>query len=158
MTKKIIITAISMVALGTTVAIADGHMKKKEAMRDMMSGHGGKAHHGAVMLHMYDRNEDGVVSADEFKQQHKKTFVAADDDGNAALDFEEFESFAEMQKAAHQRAMRQHKFKMMDSNGDGKVSADEFSAKMDKRFARMDRNDDGTLDKKDRKSLHKPKN
>lgn len=40
--------------------------------------------------------------------------------------------------------------RMMDKNGDGSVSREEFSAGASERFAKMDKNGDGVLNKDDR--------
>jgi len=48
-----------------------------------------------------------------------------------------------------------HFFKMMDSNGDGQISAEEHAAAAAKRFARMDSNGDGMVTKAEMKAHHK---
>ena len=56
-----------------------------------------------------------------------------------------------------QKKIQKH-FEKMDANGDGKVSKAEFDAKGERGFIRMDQNDDGVLNMKDRKEkMHRMK-
>lgn len=97
-----------------------------------------------------DANEDGRVSADEFKaveidramrrgggqrmrprergprmggKPGEGDFEAADVDGNGALSPQEFD-------ALRREARRKRVFERMDSDGDGYLTVDEFSARM----------------------------
>jgi len=48
-----------------------------------------------------------------------------------------------------------HYMKMVDTNGDGQVSAQEHAAAAAKRFAKMDANGDGMVTKEEMKAMHK---
>ncbi|AYC33889.1 hypothetical protein D3880_16655 [Pseudomonas cavernae] len=49
--------------------------------------------------------------------------------------------------------MQQH-IQMMDSNGDGQISHDEYLANAEKQFKRMDRDGDGQISPEERAQLH----
>src|SRR5881394_3362726 len=48
-------------------------------------------------------------------------------------------------KAEHTGKGAEHEFQMMDTNGDGKISADEHAAGAKKMFDKMDANHDGKV-------------
>lgn len=51
----------------------------------------------------------------------------------------------------HSKPDNKEYFKHVDINKDGKITRAEFTDAADKRFAKMDKNGDGVLDKSDRK-------
>ena len=61
-------------------------------------------------------------------------------------------------EAGHEGCQKGAMFKEADTNGDGKVSYDEFKAMRDKHgeemFKRMDANADGFVDEAERKAMH----
>jgi Ca2+-binding EF-hand superfamily protein len=102
-------------------------------------------------LKMMDTNQDGKVSAVEHAAGAQKMFemMDADKDGKVTV--------AEMD-AAHARMMSAHadkpgkpemssaqKIKVIDTDGDGALSAAEHSAGSEKMFAKMDTDKDGSL-------------
>ncbi len=56
-------------------------------------------------------------------------------------------AYADMHDDAHMKAMVDEKFSMMDTNGDGMVSKEEYDAAMTKMFNDADTNGDGMLSK-----------
>ena len=48
-------------------------------------------------------------------------------------------------------------FKNMDTNKDGKVTRQEFTAKIDQQFPRMDKNNDGVIQHNELKTFHAAK-
>ena len=50
---------------------------------------------------------------------------------------------------------KHHKMKMMDTDGDGSVSKDEFMAHMEKKFAKKDKNGNGVLSGDEMKRMGK---
>ena len=54
-----------------------------------------------------------------------------------------------------EKGKKGYHFKMMDSNGDGKISADEHAVAAAKRFSKMDANDDGFVSKKEMRKHYK---
>jgi len=57
-------------------------------------------------------------------------------------------------KADAEQARLQRRFNRMDENNDGVITDEEFEQVSSRQFIRMDRNDDGVVNKKDR-SKHK---
>lgn len=51
-----------------------------------------------------------------------------------------------------QQRLQQH-FQQMDSNGDGKISHDEFMANAERQFQRLDANHDGVIDQDELRNL-----
>lgn len=88
-----------------------------------------------------DANKDGVISADEFKAGNDVQATDADNDG--ALTADEVAAMIEKRRAERlaQRMMRR-----LDIDGDGKVTVAEIQDRQAKRFALLDRNNDGQLD------------
>lgn len=143
----IAIVTIAAVSLSSAAFAGEGKEKKRKS---------GGQH---MMLKKMDTNEDGAVSAEEFKAAHAKHFTGADTDGDGSLSAQEFDAIGEKMRQKHKEAMEQAKkkraqknFSKLDTDGDGKISKAEFDARGDRTFIRMDRNDDGVLDKKDRRA------
>lgn len=161
MNKLSLITLASVVAMSfSTVAFT----QEKEIEIIMKGDHNmmGKHH----MMHMLmDTDDDGSVTAKEFKDFRAKNFAKADKNGDGSLNAEEFAELGAIKKEQHKKSVEMAKkkkaqkhFSKLDADGDGKISKAEFDAKGDRSFTRMDHNDDGVLNKKDRhKKMHKMK-
>ncbi len=127
-----------------------------------------------------DTDGNGTVEKSEFAAMYEKRFAETDTDGGGisleeytariAADRAEREARREARRAereAEKEANREERearraerdaertksrFERLDENGDGTVSAEEYSAAGEKMFDRMDRNDDGILnDRRDRR-------
>ena len=155
MQKLSFITLASIAALSFSSAALAGdrmHMKK------MKGGH-------HVMHGLMDSNKDGSVSDEEFQAFRDQHFAGADKNGDGNLSQKEFAALGKIMKEQRQKAMEMAKakraqkhFNKLDADGDGKISKAEFEAKGKRSFIRMDHNDDGILDKGDRKmNKHKMK-
>ena len=147
MRKISVITLASIAALAfSSFAYADGH----KGMKKMMGKH--------MMHQKMDVNKDGTVSQEEFQTFRANHFAEADKNGDGALSQSDFEAMAKLKEQERQKAMekarekrRLEHFKSLDANGDGTVSQEEFTKKGERQFIRMDRNDDGQLNKDDRR-------
>ena len=88
-----------------------------------------------------DRNGDGVITQDEVDARRSERFAKADVDGDGDL------SIAEMQLMREQRRLRrlERRRNRLDSDGDGMVTAAEFTAARAGFFEHMDTDGDGSL-------------
>lgn len=89
-----------------------------------------------------DTNEDGTIDLAEFTNMDR--LKQADTNGDGTLSKDEIEAMA-MKQLVEQRARRITN--RLDVNGDGVVTIAEVEKQKAKRFALLDRNDDGKLDK-----------
>ena len=103
-----------------------------------------------------DANKDGAIQVDEFSSTER--LKAADTNGDGTLSSDEIEAL--VLKRMVERETRRLTNRL-DVDGDGKVTLAEVENQKAKRFALMDRNNDGKLDpgelrhgKKDGKDHH----
>ncbi len=89
-----------------------------------------------------DANDDGVVDLAEFTNMDR--LKQADTNGDGTLSKEEIDAMA-LKQLVEQRAGRITN--RLDVNGDGVVTLAEVEKQKAKRFALLDRNDDGKLEK-----------
>ena len=115
--------------------------------------------YAAKFIKKNDGNNDGKLNADEYPQRYQKYFGNTDKNNDGYVDSSELESrLDDMRKQwsekIKQRAneYRTRKLKQRvdnafakDSNGDGKLNADEASAVIKISFAKVDSNGDGYL-------------
>lgn len=92
------------------------------------------------MFRGLDTNNDGGISAEEFKAAHQNQrgmFSMLDADGDGTISQDEFINRRE--------ARREARFKELDTNKDGKLSQDEYDQHLAQMFESMDDNKDGKL-------------
>jgi len=119
-----------------------------DGMRHGRGGHGGG--HMIRMLESFDANDDGKLSQEEIDQARGARFGSFDADTDQALTLQEYERL--WLDAMRERMVRA--FQRLDSDGDAKVTAEEFQEPFAKAVRRMDRNDDGVLDSGDFQRRH----
>ncbi|MGF1631347.1 MAG: EF-hand domain-containing protein [Kiloniellaceae bacterium] len=122
-----------------------GHHGKRDGMRHG----GGRQMFG--MLESFDANDDGKLSQEEIDQTRAERFGRFDTDGDQSLTLGEYEQL--WLEAMRERMV--DRFQHLDADGDGKVTADEFQRPFAKMVRRMDRNDDGVLDRNDFQRHHR---
>lgn len=103
-----------------------------------------------AMMHMIDKNGDGMISKDEWIAFQEETFAALDKDKSGFLDEKEFAGPDKPQlafaTAAYARGLRtKEMFAILDTNHDGKISHDEFISYQQKIFDMMDAGKKGML-------------
>jgi Ca2+-binding EF-hand superfamily protein len=111
-------------------------------------GHHGRRHGGRGMFRMmeaFDANEDGKLSQDEIDSSRAERFGQFDGDGDQSLTLQEYEQL--WLDAMRERMV--DRFQDLDADGDAKVTAEEFKRPFAKMVRRMDRNEDGVIDRND---------
>jgi EF-hand domain pair len=101
-------------------------------------------------MHKMDANGDGMVSKDEWMNFQEKMFAALDKDKSGYLDQTEFtgpmnENLAFATAAYAHGLMTDEMFKKVDTNGDGKISREEFLAYHRKIFDMLDKQKKGMV-------------
>lgn len=114
-------------------------------------------HEKINFLDFYDVNGDAVVTEAEFSGQRTSDYKRIDADGNGSVnDVEyvgEFTVRLDRQLAAQREGQVKQghsRFKVLDKNKDGQITADEFEATGKNLFAAFDSNKDGVVDEKDK--------
>jgi Ca2+-binding EF-hand superfamily protein len=114
-------------------------------------------HEKINFLDFYDVNGDAVVTRDEFNGQRTSDYKRIDADGNGSVNDGEYvgEFTVRLDRqlaAAREGQIKQghSRFKVLDKNKDGQITADEFDATGKNLFAAFDSNKDGTVDEKDK--------
>jgi Ca2+-binding EF-hand superfamily protein len=112
-------------------------------MRHGERRHGGG--HAFRMLESFDTNDDGKLSQEEIDQTRGERFGTFDADADKALTLQEYEQL--WLDAMRERMV--DRFQALDADGDAKVTAEEFQRPFSKVVRRMDRNEDGVIDRGD---------
>lgn len=103
-----------------------------------------------------DANGDGLLSLEELSAHRAARFAAADANGDGALVAEEVaaEMLKRMQEKLAERS--QQMIENHDTDGDGKVTADEMGpGPAEMRFARIDTDNDGAISKEEAREAMK---
>jgi Ca2+-binding EF-hand superfamily protein len=98
-------------------------------------------HHEGLRLARLDANKDGSVDLAEFTSMDRLKKADANGDGTLSQD----EITAMVEKAMVERKV-ERATRRLDINGDGTVTLAEIEKQKAKRFAVMDRNDDGKIE------------
>lgn len=144
---------IAVVAIAGYSMTSHAHSKYHQKFGGHESGEYGehdKRHKGKAMFKMlsrYDENGDRAITMDEVMNVRGTQFKASDANNDGVLDLAEFEGLW----LAAMRERMVDRFQQHDSDGDGKISAEDFSEKIAYMIERMDRNDDGKVDRSDMK-------
>ncbi|MEM9128697.1 MAG: hypothetical protein AAGA97_03120 [Pseudomonadota bacterium] len=138
-------------------ATANGQ-ESSEGRRDWREGQrrGGGGHSRRNFFETYDKNEDGRIPEAEFRSVRDEGFARRDANGDGTVSPDEYVGEYEKrldQQLAEQRdrALKQGyvRFKALDSDGDGKMTREEFAASGKRMFSRLDDDDNGVVDDKD---------
>jgi Ca2+-binding EF-hand superfamily protein len=148
--------AAMVAACASTQPPAADKPKAAEGPAAPAGGHGLSAFIGG-----FDANRDGVVTRAEYDAVRKQRFIAADTNHDGWLSEDEyvaeFEGRLKQQYAgraqddAYVASIKQAhvRFKILDTDKDGKLTLQEENAIADKTFKRTDTNGDGKIDKSD---------
>ncbi|KQZ12979.1 MULTISPECIES: EF-hand domain-containing protein [unclassified Mesorhizobium] len=100
--------------------------------------------HGAMRFDKLDADSNGDVSFEEFTAAMDKRIGDADADKDGKMTVAEVA--AQIEKMRSER-MAKRLVDRFDTDGDGAVTKAEIEAQQKKRFALLDRNDDGKIEK-----------
>jgi Ca2+-binding EF-hand superfamily protein len=129
------------------------------ALSPVVRAHGG-AEHKQAQFEMMDSNGDGKISAEEHAAGAKKMFQMMDADNDSKVTAAEMDAAHEKIAGKPKSAAKGHemsaadKIKVVDSNHDGVLSADEHEAGAKAMFEKMDTDKDGFLTKAEMEAGH----
>ena len=143
-----LIGGVSATALTFDDASARGWNNGPEQGQQFKGKRGGKqgGPRGGNLIKSLDADKDGTLTKEELTTGLEKKITDNDTNGDGAVSLEEFK--AEWEKMTQERMVRA--YQKLDRDGNGAVTLEEISEPANAMFERMDRNDDGKLDKTDR--------
>lgn len=167
-TKPVII-AVSMIAVmgaagAVSYAVAQKHDGSYKVAHRGDSGKEFRGHRGhwrgkhrgrghRRMLERFDTNGDEKLTQEELNQARSDLLKRHDANSDGNIDLKEFENlWLEVRK---QRVVRG--FQRLDTDGDAKITGEEFLKPFANVVERFDRNDDGVLDRDDRRKRFGPR-
>jgi hypothetical protein len=107
---------------------------------------GAKSPHAAMMMEQFtrmDANQDGMITQKEIHGHRKDWFNVADADKDGKLSVSELDTIMAQFRAIH----LERRLAMMDTDGDGAVSGDEFARHRGRWMHHLDADGDGAIDK-----------
>lgn len=148
-----IMAVLSVQTAATAQTATEKEMQAPKAMNGDFRGHGknhGKREGGEMMrqiLQKIDADGDGAVTQAEIDTFRSTVVTETDASGDGNISLAEFETiYLQMIRNKMVDA-----FQRLDEDGDGMVTQAEMDAKFGIIVERMDRNDDGKLDRGDRR-------
>jgi Ca2+-binding EF-hand superfamily protein len=161
-TTKIAVAFVALAGIAGAAVAAQADSRRADgpagATQQAYGMHHGGGHHGMRhgerrhggghafrLLESFDANDDGKLSQEEIDQTRGERFGTFDADADKALTLQEYEQL--WLDAMRERMV--DRFQALDADGDAKVTAEEFQRPFSKMVRRMDRNEDGVIDRGD---------
>jgi len=156
MIRPMMLAICGSAALAGTLAVMPVALANKD---------GAEAHGPDAMFKMMDANGDGKISSPEHADAAKKMFTKMDTNGDGKVTAAEMDAFHEhlaakkmhgdMAKETHRAEMSSaDKIKVIDTDHDGVITADEHAAGSKSMFEKMDTDHDGFLSKAELEAGH----
>ena len=124
------------------------HRGKRYGRRDRRRGWRGRHGHGyRGLMKRFDTDKDGKLTQDELNTARKDLLARHDDNKDGNISLNEFEKL--WLEVKRRRMVRG--FQMLDLDGDSSITTEEFLRPFADAVERRDRNNDGVLDKMDRR-------
>lgn len=148
-----IMAVMSVQTVATAQTAMEKEMQASKAMNIDFRGHGdkhGKRGGGGMMRQILDKVDadgDGVITQADIDTFRVTIVTGADASGDGNISLAEFETIY-LQIVRNQMV---DAFQRLDEDGDGVVTPVEMDAKFGDVVERMDRNDDGKLDRDDQR-------
>ncbi|MES2472194.1 MAG: hypothetical protein V4601_05080 [Pseudomonadota bacterium] len=154
----LLLGAAAITAAASSVSAQTGATPSKSATPTTVPAERAAGGHEKInFLDFYDVNGDAVVTQAEFNGQRTSDYKRIDADGNGSVNdgeyVGEFTVRLDRQLAATREGQIKQghsRFKVLDKNKDGQITADEFDTTGKNLFAAFDSNKDGTVDDKDK--------
>ncbi|MCR9139274.1 MAG: calcium-binding protein [Alphaproteobacteria bacterium] len=128
----------------------DGNKSAKRSGGHGKKGMRGGSHRGggnvAALMERFDVDKDGKITRAEFDEVRAAVFGGADGDSNGSISLSEFATI--WQDLNNDRIVRG--FQRLDSDGDLKITQEEYAARSNDFVKKHDRNGDGVVTKADR--------
>ncbi len=174
---KIIVALLVIIIVSLIIGFYAGKAKQRH-MGQFIGGYGmmygqsmhGCCHHGGFsnmkhggyggsskiskILKEIDQNNDDAISREEVTIWQENKISNFDKNSDSAIDLSEFEGL--WLKRSRNRMV--DKFQNLDDNGDGKVTIDELSERVNRIFDMLDDNDDGIVTKSEIKDMKNRRN
>lgn len=117
----------------------------------VMAQDGGQDQRGARMFDRFDSDASGAVSLDEFVKGADRRFSRMDRNNDGTVTEGEVDAFI----AKRTRRIKDRILSRLDANGDGAITQAEFEAVRRDRFARLDVDKSGEIEKAEAREAFK---